>query len=355
MSPATAKSVSSIQQLSTPLKWAVGSWSFFIAENVILSENRTMLIQDIFKGNDDYYHYVYGLCSTTAVGSIIYAYKQKIQPFSSNAKNQHLLLWKNAAAGAPLLSRALGFVTLSLGLGFMSQTVPKLQIPVEYIGSSGSGSGSGSGSDSGSENRPSDTRHQPSQLQRQPTKSTDSNTNSKWKVRCPFDFTDSKSKILQSANNNHDKNDNDNTQQPLTIHDIHGMDRITRHPGLWSFGLLGVGASFLSPCLPTRIYLTMPLLMSLIGGHHNDSRFRRNIGGSLPKEYDDLTSNVPFWAMLIEGSQCTGSQDRIQLIQDFYNHEVKGLNLVLSMGVAALFVARKGRVGGAIGGLRAVR
>lgn len=313
--------------ITTPIKWAVGSWSFFIAENVILSENRTFIINDILHGNDDYYHYIYGLCSTTAVGSIIYAYFRKIQPFSSNLKNKNLLLWDAAATNAnraaslvPLQSRLLSFVTLSVGLGFISQTIPKFQIPLEYTGG-----GSGIGGEMSS-NSQQDSHGVSVDAQNNATKS------SKWKVRCPFDFTDSKSE--QNSSN-----------APVTINDIHGMDRISRHPGLWSFGLIGLGSSFLSPCIPTRIYLTMPLVMALIGGHHNDSRFRRNIGGSLSKDMDEITSNVPFWA-LISGKQ---GSDRIKLLSEFCKEEVKGLNLVLSMGVAALVVARKGRSGG-IGG-----
>lgn len=87
------------------------------------------------------------------------------------------------------------------------------------------------------------------------------------------------------------------------------------------------------------VYILFQLKHSLIGGHNNDSRFRRNIGESSPKEHDDLTSNVPFWAMLlIEGSQ--GSQDRIIDSIFFYYHEVKGLNLILSTIVAAARMRR---------------
>ena len=334
--------------LITPIKWAIGSWSFFIAENVILSENRTYIINDVLNGNDDYYHYIYGLCSTTAVGSIIYAYIRKIQPFGSNVKYKDLLLWDAAALNAasrtasslvPLHSRLLSFVTLSVGLGFISQTMPKFQIPLEYTGA-GFGFGGGDTNSKSSSNSNSQldgygvggVNASGNTASNVETQNSNSAKTSKWKVRCPFDFTDSKSK-----QNNHNG--------PITINDIHGMDRITRHPGLWSFGLIGLGSSFLSPCIPTRIYLTMPLVMALIGGYHNDSRFRRNIGGSLSKDMDEITSNVPFWALL-SGKQ---GDDRVKLLSEFCREEVKGLNLVLSMGVAAMFVARKGRTGG-IGG-----
>ena len=281
---------------------------------------------------------MYGLFSTTAMGSILYAYFGKIAPFSSNPKNSELLLWSSTSSASsalkkiPIVNRGLAFATLSLGIGFVSQTFPKLQIPVEYAAAdadanSGAG-GVSSQSNQSNQSSQSNQSNQSSQngiVEPQPKQ---------WKVRCPFDFTDSKTKQLSNNNSNSNKN------EPLSINDIHGMDRITRHPGLWSFGLIGLGSSFLSPCIPTKVYLSMPLLMALIGGHHQDSRFRRNIGGSfISEEYDYLTSNVPFWAM-ISGKQ---GDDRLTLLSELCNKEIKGLNLALSMGMAALFVARRGR------------
>ena len=35
------------QYLSPAMRWAVGGWSFFIAENAILSENRSFLIDSL--------------------------------------------------------------------------------------------------------------------------------------------------------------------------------------------------------------------------------------------------------------------------------------------------------------------
>ena len=40
--------------------------------------------------------------------------------------------------------------------------------------------------------------------------------------------------------------------------DIRGMDRITRHLGLWSFGFLGVGMAFLTPSIPLSVFYSMP-------------------------------------------------------------------------------------------------
>lgn len=339
--------------LLSPIKWAIGSWSFFIGENLLLSENRTYIIQNICQNNDDYYHYLYGLCSTTAVGSIVYAYYGKIRPFSFDERYRWLHLWdaskstihinsRISKSGIPLKNRIGSFVVMSIGLCLLSQTLPKFQIPLEYIGSSSSTATTTSENDD--INNTTENKQSGNNQNHDKTTNNDKNNtnNTKWKVRCPFDFTDSKSKHIHNSNN----------QLIISsIHDIHGIDRITRHPGLWSFGLISFGSSFLSPCIPTKIYFTMPLVMAFIGGYHHDSRFQRGIGGSFMKGYEELTSNVPFYAWIVgkqghrhgQGQDDDDTTTRLALMQEFYEKEVKGLNLVLGMGVAALYVMRKGR------------
>ncbi len=286
--------------LSPALKWSVGSWSLFIAENFILSENRTTIISQV---GDDNYHYIYGLCSTLAVSSIAYGYQYKVKVSSGP------MLWK-AGAPVPLPGKVAAFVCMSLGLGLISQSAPKLQIPLEYMG--------GSGNDSELK----DQKQQ--QYQQKVTTESASQGDKKWKVRCPFDFTDAKSKSLEGGEN------------------VHGLDRITRHPGLWSFGLLGLGSSFLTPNLPMRAWLSMPIMVALIGGGHTDSRHRRGMGGQLNPEVDAITSNVPFAAIL------TGQQGDFLTVMGKVSEEVKGLNALLAMGVAASFVAKRGRGSSAI-------
>ncbi|EED90745.1 predicted protein [Thalassiosira pseudonana CCMP1335] len=118
---------------------------------------------------------------------------------------------------------------------------------------------------------------------------------------------------------------------------IHGLERITRHPGLWSFGLIGLGNALLVPSLPQRVWLSMPLMVALVGGSHTDSRFRRGMGGTLSNEYDEKTSNVPFLAML------SGKQGNVVDVCRELCWEGKGLNAVLALGVAGVWVARRGR------------
>lgn len=264
--------------LTNPLKWAVGSWSLFIAENFVLSENRTYLINEV---GDDNYHYIYGTCSTAAVGSIIYGYFYKVRGSGPFRWIQSIPI--------PLHTKIPGFIALSAGFGLMSQTAPKFQLPLAYTADTDK-----SGKMSTAESR---------------------STMKKWKVRCPFDFTHPESKVLDGGI------------------EIRGVDRITRHAGLWSFGFVGIGAACLTPCIPTSVFFSMPLMVAFLGGAHTDSRHRRGMGGNLRKEVDAKTSNVPFAAII--SAKDGGLKDVI--------NEVKGLNLLLGAGLAGFIVVAKGR------------
>lgn len=268
---------------SSSMKWAVGGWSFFIAENLILSENRTFLIDAL---GDDAYHAVYGTLSTIATASIGYAYLYKIP------KNAPPLLWSGAAV--PMPSRVAAWALLSLGASMVSQALPKLQIPVAYV--------SGGSDDSTDVDVKTSGATAP-----QPAKSV-----GQWKIQCPFDFTDSK------AGSSED--------------DPHGLDRISRHPGLWSMSFMCLGQACLLPSLPQKVWWSMPVLVAWIGGAHTDSRYRRNMGGTLSPKYDAKTSNVPFLALIKNG----GWKE--------LGAEVKPINALLATSVATVYVLRRGRV-----------
>ena len=290
---------------SSALKWAAGGWSLFIAENLILSENRTYLIDQL---GDDGYHGLYGTLSTIAMGSVAYGYRYKVRgqgPFAFNP-----------AVGGRVGPAALvaSFALQALALGMVSQSAPKLQIPVHLV-DGGSTDDNAAAAAAGAPTAPT-----------APT----SGGGSQWKVRCPFDFSDSKSQTGVPKG----------TKQQAD--QLAGLDRITRHPGLWSFGLLGLGNALLVPSIPTRIWLSMPAMVALIGGAHTDSRHRRGMGGELCKEVDEVTSNVPFLAMIM-GRQEGGVLQSFRALGD----EVKVLNAALAAGGAALWVARRGRGGGA--------
>ena len=60
-------SVAAAPAEASTMRWAVGGWSFFIVENVVLSENRARVIALL--GDDEResrYHALYGSLSTAA-------------------------------------------------------------------------------------------------------------------------------------------------------------------------------------------------------------------------------------------------------------------------------------------------
>lgn len=276
--------------ISGPMKWAVGGWSFFIAENFILSENRTYLISQL---GDNGYHMAYGTFSTAAMGSVLYGYFRKV-------RNTQPLLW-SLSSPAPLPSKVLSFVCLSVGLGMASQIPPKFQIPLHFAAGDDGVDADNSARASAAEASAADAG---------------APGEKGWRVRCPFDFTD--------------KKDDDGSS-------IGGLERITRHPGLWSFGLLGLGNALLVPSLPQRAWLAMPYMVALAGGAHTDSRFRRGMGGSLSEEHDAVTSNTPFVAML------SGAQGNVVDVLKEFSEEIKPLNAVLAVGISGLWVLGRGR------------
>jgi prenyl protein peptidase len=136
-------------------------------------------------------------------------------------------------------------------------------------------------------------------------------------VRCPFDFSDGKNGQAQG--------------------EIKGLERITRHPGLWSLAFVGLGNANLHHG-PMRIWWTGPAFIALLGGSHTDSRFRRGMGGNLDPVYDSRTSNVPFAAILM-GKQGSVHNSFVELLQD-----LKPLNAALAGLTATFWVASKGRI-----------
>jgi len=272
---------------SSQIRWAVGGWSFFITENVILSENRSYLISSF---GDDAYHLIYGMISTAAVASIGYGYMYK------GVRKAAPFLWPRDC-GVPLPRQVAGFLLHSMGFGIASQALPRLQMPVALV-------------DEQTEPETGST-HKSSQAIAAPNESLGSN----FKIRCPFDFTD-----------RHIVNDNG----------IYGLERISRHAGLWSFAFLGLGAAAQVPSLPQACWLAMPTLVAFVGGEHSDSRYRRGMGGSLLPEHDACTSNVPFAAILL-GRQSGGVTGALE---DLVN-EAKGLNFAVAVAVAAAIALRK--------------
>ena len=252
---------------SKDVKWAAGGWIFFVAENAILSENRTYLISEL---GDDNYHLVYGTLSTIATASIGYSF-YRLRSLGIPA----------AAYKVPRSPLALGasWVLLTVGLNMATQALPKFQIPV---GMSSSETGS-----------------------------------SKIQVRCPFDF-----------------------KEPSRSDDaLHGLERVTRHPGLWSLGLTGLGHGILvaPAALPLKLWFTGPALVAWLGGAHTDSRFRRNMGGNLSPAHDSVSSNIPFVAM------ATGQQGNVVDSLRKLGDELKPLNAGLATAASTIWVVLQAR------------
>ena len=96
------------------------------------------------------------------------------------------------------------------------------------------------------------------------------------------------------------KNAKENCPVPTGDPDeIQGVFRVTRHPMLYGVGFLGLGMALRSPYAGRRALFASPMGISFLGTHHQDSRYRRGIGGTLSKARDEATSNIPFAALLL--------------------------------------------------------
>ena len=117
--------------------------------------------------------------------------------------------------------------------------------------------------------------------------------------------------------------------------------RVTRHPMLYSIGLCGLGIGLTSVNLGTMCLLSGPLFVALVGTHHQDYRYRRNIGGTLTPEKEKATSNIPFVALL------AGRNDWYELF-----NELKKMNCLIGITTVGLILLSKGKRGAAAGTVR---
>jgi len=83
----------------------------------------------------------------------------------------------------------------------------------------------------------------------------------------------------------------------------------------------------------------MPVLVALVGGSHQDYRYRRGMGGVLPEDMDRRTSNVPFVAMVTGAQEKGGVGDAVGKMID----EAKGLNAAAAVAVAVGMALRRGK------------
>lgn len=266
-------STTSVAADATPsiVRWAVLPWTFFIGENVVLSHNRSSII-DYF-GDEAKYHTLYNGVSTVACASLAYGY-----------------LFRVHAAAPPLrkvstLAVAAGFVLQALGLAGIAQAAPRIQLPIAAAPDAAPASAGAS------------PAAQPKQ---------------QWLVRCPMDFEGDANKKVTSPDG------------------LHGLHRVSRHPLLWSLGAVGLGGALAVASVPQAIWLTGPAMMALIGGGHIDYRRRRGEGGTLSAEAERVTSLVPFVAMAM-GAQAEGALGSLQALTG----ELKVENAVVGVLLAA--------------------
>ena len=218
------------------MRWAVGGWTFFIAENALLSENRALVIDAV--GSEERYHALYGTISTVACASIALGYHR--------IRTAGPMQW--AAGAAPPASRlAACFALQAIGLAGLAQSAPKLQLPFAR-------------------------KQAPAAHAEAAAPAAEAAPPIAFSVRCPFDFAKHEG--------------------------LHGAQRVSRHASLWSFAAVCLGAAAITPALPQAVCLAMPCAVALLGGAHHDSRQRRGMGGELPAELDAATSNVPMLALL---------------------------------------------------------
>lgn len=261
----------------------------FIGENVLLSHNRDEIISRFGKDN---YILAYSSLSTATCGSIAYGLVRY-------GVGQNAFI----ARRSPIALMA-GFALQTAGLVGLSQTLPPLQIPVALK--------SGSDHDIASSSSITGLSQQPYDIGPGPPVVASPTTNGfSFTLRCPIDY--------QQSRNAKEGSDG-----------AYGIERITRHPTLWSLGLLGLGTASLSIFLPEVIFGSFAGLFAAIGSSHQDYRHRRGSGGSLSPERELATSNVPFAAILAGRQSLLAAQ-----------REMKTTNAALAVAAAIPLVMRQ--------------
>mmetsp|Transcript_25225 Transcript_25225/g.25440 ORF Transcript_25225/g.25440 Transcript_25225/m.25440 type:complete len:276 (-) Transcript_25225:7-834(-) len=251
-------------------------WLSFMTENLILSHNRNEIIAHF---GSDSYHFAYSALSTISCGAIVYSYFRYCR--------RHL----NILSPNIILSHPSAFLFQVIGFVGVSQLVPKLQNPFMIPG----------------------VNDNNSTLQIDGNEDSDPDYDSLPKImgvtlRCPIDFRASRQ------------------QQE----DVSGMDRVTRHPALWSLAAVCLGTAVATPFAAEAVTFCFPTVWALMGGAHTDYRHRRGSGGTLTPHRESITSHVPFVALL------QGRQDWYKL----YN-EMKWTNASLGISLATILALKR--------------
>jgi prenyl protein peptidase len=256
------------------VRFITAGWSFFIAENLALSEHRDLIISNSSGG---FYHACYNCLSTMACASVAYGYFK-------HGKGQGPLMYQAAAVGPKFGAATLSKLFLGIGLIGFSQFAPALRglsnpLPNDTIGPSKPSSETGLA-----------------------------------RSLCPMDF-----EVERNFNANYEQNDDD----------FFGLERITRHPSLYSFAFCSLGWALRTPFLTHFCTFAGPFFAIVALSQHKDSRFRRGIGGVLEIEKDWPSScNFPFMAAAF------GSQKENVFTADFWQKEMKQNNAFAALVIA---------------------
>lgn len=246
-------------------------WVSFITENLFLSHNRDYIISNY---GSDTYHTAYSVLSTLSCGAICYSYFRHCRGRLRMSKVSYL-------------RHSLAFIIQGIGLVGISQLAPKLQNPFLVPGLTIS-------EDIVQLNEAEQFDGLPKIFG--------------VTLRCPIDFK-SASKRKEG---------------------VSGIERVSRHPILWSLAAVFLGSAVGTPFAAEAVAFSFPTLWALIGGAHTDHRHRSGSGGSLSAEREAATSLVPFAALL------SGRQSWARL-----SEELKWSNAQLAMCAATVLALRR--------------
>lgn len=310
---------------------------FFVAENAILSENRTFLIEQL---GDQGYHAMYGLFSTTATASIGYSYFYLSRRVSSESAAVAVTAARRGGARTMVVAGT-SWLLLSTGWNLALQAAPRVQVPIDFEGqeeeeAKKQDSETIASNDSGTVIM--STKVADDEATAESAKGT------LFQIRCPFDFaTDRNNKERQESLSSEESDDGIIP---------YGTERISRHPGLWALAFLGLGQSLMPALSPSlRLWYVGPTLVAWLGGMHSDSRFQRGMGGMFDPVYESQTSNVPFVAMLAGRQPQLGDNDINDnpvgaSLKKLFSEEWKPLNSVIATSIATVMVMIRLRSGG---------
>jgi uncharacterized membrane protein len=261
----------------------IGGWSFFIVENVVISENRDQLLA--YLGSETIYRALYGTLSTAACCSIAVGYFRF-------GRGQGPLVWRPSAG-----MQGAAFGLQALGLVGLSQLAPPLQLPFT-IGPGGA---------------PSAAHEHPPISDEAAAGARSAATSVGLAARCPIDF-DARKKVAGK--------------------EVAGVNRVTRHPMLWSLGLVGLGSALGSPLLTEVAFGGFFAVMALVGGAHQDHRYLKS--GALDPAIYAATSHLPFYALVTQSLE-KGGEPWQELVD-----EVAWANAGVALAAAAMLASRRG-------------